>query len=94
MSHIDGRRGFNPEIYGRLAKALEVDAEHGTGGNVIFISRWQIFAVGRRRAPAEAGSPEETDAGVVIIESVRHRFRLGALDAPAAQGRTSRRFTG
>ena len=36
MSHIDGD-ATNPDLYRRLAKALEmVEAEHGTGGNVIF----------------------------------------------------------
>ncbi len=36
MSHIDGD-ATNPETYVRIAKRLkEVEAEHGTGGNVIF----------------------------------------------------------
>src|SRR3984893_13787848 len=36
MTHVDGNV-LQPELYGRLADALKaIEAEHGTGGNVIF----------------------------------------------------------
>src|SRR6266851_674076 len=36
MTHVDGNV-LQPELYGRLAEALKaIEAEHGTGGNVIF----------------------------------------------------------
>ncbi len=71
MSHIDGD-ATNPELYGRLAKALEeVEAEYGTAGNVIFYLAVASSLFGSIiERLAEAGLTREKDGSWrrVIIE--------------------------
>jgi glucose-6-phosphate 1-dehydrogenase len=71
MSHIDGD-ATNPELYSRLAEALKkIEADHGTGGNVIFYLAVanSLFGTIVERL-AEAGLTEEKDGHWrrVIIE--------------------------